>query len=78
MSVSLGDATYYDLGAYPRPIEPPSPQAQVWFDRGLVWSYAEAAIIGQQLALAAAGADVPIRAPCACRLEVSRAAATDP
>jgi tetratricopeptide (TPR) repeat protein len=32
--------TYYDLGSYRRPIESPSPQAQVWFDRGLVWSYA--------------------------------------
>ena len=31
---------YYDLGSYHRPIETPSPQAQVWFDRGLVWSYA--------------------------------------
>ena len=25
---------YYDLGSYHRPIETPSPQAQVWFDRG--------------------------------------------
>jgi tetratricopeptide (TPR) repeat protein len=32
--------TYYDLGSYHRPIESPSPQAQVWCDRGLVWSYA--------------------------------------
>ncbi|MCV7200245.1 tetratricopeptide repeat protein [Mycobacterium angelicum] len=31
----------------------------------------EAAIIGQQLALAAARADVPIRASCACRLAVT-------
>jgi tetratricopeptide (TPR) repeat protein len=31
---------YYDLGAYHRPIESPSPQAQVWFDRGMVWAYA--------------------------------------
>jgi tetratricopeptide (TPR) repeat protein len=31
---------YYDLGSYHRPIETPSPQAQVWFDRGLVWAYA--------------------------------------
>ncbi len=31
---------------------------------------AEAVIIGQQLALAAARADVPIRASCACRLDV--------
>lgn len=40
MSVSLDDGTYYDLGSYHRPIETPSPQAQVWFDRGMVWSYA--------------------------------------
>ncbi|MDT5211756.1 MAG: hypothetical protein QOF67_4171 [Mycobacterium sp.] len=31
---------YYDLGSYHRPIEAPSPQAQVWFDRGMVWAYA--------------------------------------
>jgi len=31
---------YYDLGSYHRPIETPSPQARVWFDRGLVWAYA--------------------------------------
>ena len=31
---------YYDLGSYHRPIETPSPQAQIWFDRGLVWAYA--------------------------------------
>src|SRR5258707_9969560 len=31
---------YYDLGPYHRPIETPSPQAQIWFDRGMVWAYA--------------------------------------
>ena len=31
---------YYDLGSYHRRIETPSPQAQVWFDRGMVWAYA--------------------------------------
>lgn len=31
---------YYDLGSYHRPIETSAPQAQVWFDRGLVWAYA--------------------------------------
>jgi tetratricopeptide (TPR) repeat protein len=31
---------YYDLGSYHRPIETPSPQAQVWFNRGMVWAYA--------------------------------------
>jgi tetratricopeptide (TPR) repeat protein len=31
---------YYDLGSYHRPIQTPSPQAQVWFDRGMVWAYA--------------------------------------
>lgn len=40
MSISVADETYYDLGSYHRPIETPSPQAQVWFDRGMVWCYA--------------------------------------
>jgi tetratricopeptide (TPR) repeat protein len=31
---------YYDLGSYHRQIETPSPQAQVWFDRAMVWAYA--------------------------------------
>jgi tetratricopeptide (TPR) repeat protein len=31
---------YYDLGSYHRSIETPSAQAQVWFDRGMVWAYA--------------------------------------
>src|SRR5438445_768617 len=31
---------YYDLGSYHRPIETPSPQAQSWLDRGMVWAYA--------------------------------------
>src|ERR1700752_837970 len=31
---------YYDLGSYHRPIDTPSPQAQLWFDRGMVWAYA--------------------------------------
>ncbi len=31
---------YYDLGSYHRSIETPSPQAEVWFDRGMVWAYA--------------------------------------
>src|ERR1700754_4872009 len=31
---------YYDLGSYHRPIDTPSPQAQTWFDRGLVGAYA--------------------------------------
>jgi tetratricopeptide (TPR) repeat protein len=31
---------YYDLGSYHRPIETASPQAQIWFDRGMVWAYA--------------------------------------
>jgi len=34
------DEQYFDLGAYHRPIETPSAQAQVWFDRGMVWAYA--------------------------------------
>src|SRR6195952_2196531 len=31
---------YYDLGSHHRSIDTPSPQAQSWFDRGLVWAYA--------------------------------------
>lgn len=31
---------YYRLGNYHRPTDTPSPPAQVWFDRGMVWSYA--------------------------------------
>lgn len=30
---------YYDLGTYSRPVTTHSPQAQRWFDRGLIWSY---------------------------------------
>jgi tetratricopeptide (TPR) repeat protein len=41
MSVSpSATEPYYDLGSYHRPIETPSPQAQVWCDRGMVWAYA--------------------------------------
>jgi tetratricopeptide (TPR) repeat protein len=41
MTVSLGETEpYYDLGSYHRATETPSPQAQVWFDRGMVWAYA--------------------------------------
>ena len=33
-------ATYdYDLGAYHRAVTTNSPEAQLWFDRGLVWCY---------------------------------------
>ncbi|WP_256730411.1 hypothetical protein [Pseudomonas sp. ANT_H12B] len=30
---------YYDLGTYSRPVTTHSPQAQLWFDRGLLWCY---------------------------------------
>ena len=30
---------YYDLGTYSRPVTTRSPQAQLWFDRGLLWCY---------------------------------------
>jgi tetratricopeptide (TPR) repeat protein len=35
-----GSEPYFDLGSYRRSIETPSPRAQLWFDRGLVWAYA--------------------------------------
>ncbi|MFF4397463.1 hypothetical protein [Streptomyces sp. NPDC001480] len=31
---------YYDLGTHRRPVTTSSPEAQTWFDRGLVWTYA--------------------------------------
>ena len=31
---------YYDLGSYSRGITTSSPEAQLWFDRGLNWNYA--------------------------------------
>ncbi|CAN5227904.1 tetratricopeptide repeat protein [soil metagenome] len=33
-------APYYNLGSYRRPVETATAQAQLWFDRGLVWTYA--------------------------------------
>jgi tetratricopeptide (TPR) repeat protein len=41
VAVPLGDtAPYYDLGSYHRTVDTPSAQAQLWFDRGMVWAYA--------------------------------------
>ncbi|MEJ2028139.1 MAG: tetratricopeptide repeat protein, partial [Limibacillus sp.] len=31
---------YYDLGSYSRKVTCSSEEAQLWFDRGLVWTYA--------------------------------------
>ncbi|KAL7619825.1 hypothetical protein AAE478_010370 [Parahypoxylon ruwenzoriense] len=33
------NAEYYDLGAFHRPITTKSSDAQIWFDRGLLWAY---------------------------------------
>ena len=30
---------YYDLGSYRRALSTKSPEAQLWFDRGLIWCY---------------------------------------
>ena len=30
---------YYELGSYHRPVSTASPEAQLWFDRGLIWCY---------------------------------------
>jgi tetratricopeptide (TPR) repeat protein len=32
--------SYYNLGSYHRVVDTPSAQAQLWFDRGMVWAYA--------------------------------------
>ncbi|HSS90234.1 MAG TPA: tetratricopeptide repeat protein, partial [Streptosporangiaceae bacterium] len=31
---------YFDLGSHHRPVPASSPDAQLWFDRGLIWAYA--------------------------------------
>ena len=31
---------YYDLGTYSRSVSTTSADAQLWFDRGLIWNYA--------------------------------------
>lgn len=30
---------YFDLGSHHREISTSSPEAQTWFDRGLIWTY---------------------------------------
>ena len=35
-----GGEPYYDLGSYHRRTDTHAPAAQLWFDRGMVWSYA--------------------------------------
>ncbi|KAK5461402.1 hypothetical protein LTS15_003465 [Exophiala xenobiotica] len=37
---ALDPDEYYDLGTYHRPVTTSSKEAQKWFDRGLIWSYA--------------------------------------
>ena len=34
-----GVSDYYDLGTYSRAVTTGSPRAQLWFDRGLAWTY---------------------------------------
>lgn len=48
--------SYFDLGSYHRPVTTRSPEAQLWFDRGIVWLYGfnhEEAIVCFEKALAA-------------------------
>lgn len=53
---SAEHAGYYDLGTFSRPVTTSSPEAQLWFDRGLTWTYAfnhEEAIVCFEAAAAA-------------------------
>ncbi|KAL5350733.1 hypothetical protein ACLOAV_004302 [Pseudogymnoascus australis] len=34
-----GEEAYYDLGSYHRPVTTSSIEAQLWFNRGLIWAY---------------------------------------
>lgn len=36
----ISEQPYFNLGGYHRRVETVAPQAEVWFDRGLVWAYA--------------------------------------
>lgn len=36
----MADDSYYDLGPHHRPVNTTSRDAQIWFDRGLIWCYA--------------------------------------
>ncbi|KAL6233996.1 hypothetical protein BDW75DRAFT_251679 [Aspergillus navahoensis] len=38
-SADSGDVTYFNLGSHHRPVTTSSKEAQLWFDRGLIWSY---------------------------------------
>jgi tetratricopeptide (TPR) repeat protein len=39
-STMTSEQAYYDLGSFHRPVTTNSEYAQVWFDRGLIWTYA--------------------------------------
>lgn len=39
-TTSADDGSYYDLGSYSRAVTAGSSEAETWFDRGLIWSYA--------------------------------------
>ena len=57
--------TYYDLGTYKRPITTSSPEAQLWFDRGLNNAHLASiatyfgCVPGFERLLAASGHDLP-------------------
>lgn len=36
----MSEEAYFNLGSYHWPITTESPQSQLWFDRGLIWTYA--------------------------------------
>ncbi|KWX19627.1 hypothetical protein AFM11_34795 [Mycolicibacterium wolinskyi] len=40
MTAAASTEPYYRLGSYHRTVDTPAPQAQIWFDRGMVWAYA--------------------------------------
>ena len=37
---AMTSTNYFDLGAFTRTVTLSSPEAQIWFNRGLIWSYA--------------------------------------
>lgn len=71
----MGD--YSDLGPYRRAVTTQSPQAQTWFDRGLLWFFGynhdesvacfQRAVRGDP-GLANARTDVPVQSSCFCKV----------
>ena len=65
---------YYDLGAYSRLVTTKSPEAQVWFDRGLNWLFGLAIL--SVVAISQFAAVVKVRHAVVALVQLARRAST--